>query len=87
MKAITLRNIPPAVARLIRETATRRDTSLNKAVIALIAERHPDNGRPQRRPRLHHDLDRLAGAWMDEEAAAFDEALVAQRAIDPDIWQ
>ena len=37
-------------------------------------------------PELQHDLDRLAGTWTDEEAAAFDARLVEQRKVDPEMW-
>ena len=44
------------------------------------------NRSPNRRTR-HHDLDELAGTWSAEEAAEFDEALAAQRRIDPGVWR
>jgi hypothetical protein len=37
--------------------------------------------------KLHHDLDHLAGTWSDEEAAAFDAALLEQRRVDPELWR
>jgi hypothetical protein len=39
------------------------------------------------RRELHHDLDHLAGTWSDEEAAAFDAALIEQRRVDPELWE
>ena len=36
---------------------------------------------------LHDDLDHLAGTWSEEEAAAFEAALLEQRApFDAEAW-
>jgi len=84
MKAITLRNLPDAVARLVRHKAATLGISLNRAVILVLEERLGPE-RPRDEPR-HHELDELAGAWSPAEARAFDRALAAQRAIDPELW-
>jgi hypothetical protein len=86
MKTISVRNLPPTVARVIRERAVRDRVSTNRAVVALLEEatgRKP----PRAAARLHTDLDDLAGAWSRDEAAAFDRALAEQRAIDPELWK
>lgn len=86
MKAITLRNLPPDLARRIRQKAKAGRTSLNRTVIALLEE--SVNGPAHAgTPAVHHDLDGLAGSWSAEEAAAFDEALAGQRRIDLEIWK
>lgn len=85
MKPITLRNVPEALARLIRHRAARGGISLNRAVIAVLTERLGSGGGLDE-PR-HHDLDDLAGSWSPEEARAFDQALAAQRTVDPELWQ
>jgi hypothetical protein len=36
---------------------------------------------------LHHDLDDLAGSWSKEEYEECNEALRAQRQIDPEMWK
>lgn len=87
MKAITLRNLPPDLAKAVRREAERKRISINKAVISLLegkAEGHKRKG--TRKPR-HQELDALAGSWSKEEAAEFDKALAAQRPIDPDLWK
>ena len=38
MKAITLRNLPPDVAHIVQQRAEQKKTSVNKAVIELLAE-------------------------------------------------
>lgn len=85
MTAITLRNIPPKVQEAIRRRAGADGLSLNKAVIRMLEE--AAGQRTTARRELHHDLDHLAGTWSDEEAAAFDAALIEQRRVDPELWE
>jgi hypothetical protein len=82
MTAITLRNIPPKLQEVIQRRAETAGLSLSMAVIQMLEEAAGQLPTPQ----LHHDLDRLAGTWSDEEAAAFDAALVEQRRVDPELW-
>jgi hypothetical protein len=85
MKAITLRNIPPAVERAIRSKARQKRISVNKAVIELLQERV---GLLERRQKtIHDDLDALAGSWTAAEAKAFDKALGLSRRVDEDLWR
>jgi regulator of PEP synthase PpsR (kinase-PPPase family) len=84
MKAVTLRNIRPELARVIRRRATQKGISINKAVISLLEE---SLGLQQKRSvRTHHDLDELAGAWTKKDAAVFDKSLAHQRRIESEIW-
>jgi plasmid stability protein len=83
MAAITLRNIPPKLEEVIRQRAGTYGLSLNKTVLRMLEE---SAGQRKAAATLHHDLDRLAGTWSDEEATAFDAALAEQRTIDPDLW-
>ena len=83
MKAITLRNLPPEVARFVRKKAQADKTSLNKTVIGMLEEAAGVDPKPRKR----RDLSRWAGTWSTEEADAFDQALAEQRKIDPEIWK
>lgn len=86
MKAITLRNLPPEVARRVQERARTRGESLNRAVIGLLQEGlglAPGG----KKPRIHHDLDFMIGTWTKEEAAEFNRRLAEQRQIDPEMWR
>ena len=85
MKALTLRNLPPNLDRVIRQRAKQREISLNKAVISFLEE-HPDL-QEHKSVREYHDLDVLAGAWSKKEADAFDARLAEQRTIEPDLWK
>ena len=82
MKAITLRNLPDSVARIIRKKAATEGISLNRAVIKVLEE-----GLGGGAELVHHDLDDLAGSWSEDEALAFDRALAAQRVIPPELWK
>jgi hypothetical protein len=84
MKTITLRKIPPKLAKVIRRKAESKGVSINKAVIGLLEE---SLGTKAKKKASYHDLDRLAGSWTREEAAVFEDALSRQRAIDEDLWK
>ncbi len=86
MKAVTLRNLPPELVRIIRRKASENRSSINRTVIALLEEAAGIWPKRAVRP-LYHDLDALAGAWTKEAAAAFEKALLRQRGIDPEIWK
>lgn len=84
MKVITLRNLPPELARVILRRARERRTSVTRAAISLLQDAA---GTGERRPgALYHELDALAGSWAKEEAEAFEAALREQRGIDPSMW-
>ena len=87
MKAITLRNLPPELAKTIRQKAEQQGTSINKAVINLLEEGTGIRDKKNGKKSLHHDLDSLAGSWTKEEAEEFDKSLASQRAIDLDLWR
>ena len=85
MSSITVRNLPPKVAKAIREKAKKERLSTNKAVIKLLEEA---TGASRASGRvLQHDLDRFFGTWTKKEADAFDEALREQRQIEPEMWK
>ena len=85
MNAITVRNLPPAVAKAVKEKARKEKLSLNKAIVRLLEEA---TGAGQAKKRVeHHDLDGFFGTWTRKEADAFDEALREQRQIDPEMWK
>lgn len=85
MNAITVRNLPPAVAKAVKEKARREKLSLNKAIVRLLEEATGvDAGKKK---IVHHDLDHLAGAWSEAEYREFMAALREQRQIDPAMWR
>jgi len=86
VKAITLRNLPPDIAKTIRKKAQKEGVSINKAVIKLLEEGAGPRSKAKGGKPLHHELDDLAGLWTREEATEFNKALARQRAIDPELW-
>jgi hypothetical protein len=87
MKAITLRNLPPDLEKVVRKEADRQRTSMNKAVISLLEKKAESRKKKRATAREYDDLDALAGSWTKKEAAEFDKALIAQRVIDPELWK
>lgn len=85
MNAITVRNLPPELARLIRQKAKREKVSLNRAVIDLL-EKATGLGKP-RAEEVHTDLDRFFGCLSKEEAEELDQAIWEQRQIEPEMWK
>ena len=86
MKTVTVRQIPPTLARVIDQRARRTRSSVNKAVLGLLEEAAGLATR-KTEPVRHHDLDALAGVWTRDEAKQFDRALRAQRPVDADLWR
>jgi hypothetical protein len=73
---VTVRNLPPAVAKAVRDKARKENLSLNRAVIRLLEEA---TGEKRGTTEIHHDLDHLAGTWSEEEYQQFMAALSEQR--------
>ncbi len=85
LRPITLRNLPAAVARAVRERAGADGVSLNKAVIRLLEEAL-GLSRPKR-PRINHDFDEFIGVWTEQEAREMERFLAEERRIDPEMWK
>lgn len=85
MKAITVRNIPPGVAKAVKEKARKEGLSLNRAVVRLLEEAAGVTARGK--PVVHHDLDHLAGTWSQAEYDEFMASLRDQRQVDPEMWK
>lgn len=89
MKAITIRNIPPRIARRISQRAAKDGTSLNKTVINMLGELPaPDAPAPEKHASLPPiDVSMLAGSWTQAEADEFDAYLKEMRRVDPEMWE
>jgi hypothetical protein len=82
---LTIRSLSAKLRAALDREAARRGQSLNRTVLALLAERL---GIGDRRERVEHDdLDELAGTWSKSEAERFDSALGAQRQVDAKLWR
>jgi hypothetical protein len=82
---LTIRSVGSRLRTALEQEAARRGKSLNKTVLALLAERLGlgDSAAPIE----HDDLDELAGTWSKSEATRFDEAIHAQRQVDAKLWR
>ena len=77
----TIRNIPETLDEALRRTAQEKGKSLNEVAVETLARGAgitPDRNRQR-------DLGDIAGTWRKD--AAFDSALVAQDAIDQEMWR
>jgi hypothetical protein len=84
VSAITVRNLPPGLARVIRQKAKKEKLSLNRAVISLLEEA-AGLGERAKKEVIHDELDELAGVWSEEEYREFTEALQEQRQIESEM--
>ena len=88
VKAITVRNLPPHVAKAIRDKAKKERRSLNQTVVALLEDATAAKAKPRAgKATVHHDLDHLYGTWTKEEADEFDAFLKESRAVNPKDWE
>lgn len=76
---ITLRNVPPLLAKRLRERAHAKGASVNATVLELLEEAL---GIDQRRQRLEERY----GTWSEGDFAEFERAMKEQRVIDDEAW-
>ncbi|MDA2930262.1 hypothetical protein MYX84_09990 [Acidobacteria bacterium AH-259-O06] len=77
----TLRGVPLRVDEALRRKAQQQGKSLNQVALEALAS---GTGLTEE-PILYHDLDSLAGTWVED--ARFEEAVRAQDQVDPSLWQ
>ena len=75
----TLRGIPEAADKLLREKAATYGLSLNETALKVL-----QTGLGQANQPLHHDFDAYAGTWVQDDA--FDEAIQEMDRIDEEMW-
>lgn len=89
MNAITVRNLPPGVAKAVKEKARKEKLSLNKAILRLLEE--AITGAPgvarARNTVVHDDLDHLAGTWSAIDYRQFADTLREQRKVETELWK
>jgi hypothetical protein len=77
----TIRGVPPAVDRALRDRARATGKSLNEAAVDALAEGVGITGAPRKR----RDLSDIAGTWIEDPE--FDAAIADQDRIDDDLWK
>lgn len=80
IKALTIRNLPPALAEALEQEKRRRGKSLNQTVIDLLGQGLGSEG------LRSNGLSRLAGGWREEEYREFEQATAQFEAVDEDLW-
>ena len=83
MKQLTVRSVPPTLARALQAERKRRGTSLNQTIINLLCQSmgltsdgHYDNG-----------LAKLAGTWTAEELKEFEQHTAVFEQVDEELWK
>ena len=77
----TVRGIPPRLDVMVRHRARQEGKSLNQIALEAL-QALVGMGRERIR---YHDLDSLAGSWVED--LEFEEAIRAQDQVDPGLWQ
>jgi hypothetical protein len=79
---LTVRNVPPDLARALGEEKRRRGVSLNRLVIDLLRQAlglgwgtPPQNG-----------LEKLAGDWSQKDLEDFETATAVFEKVDEEQW-
>jgi hypothetical protein len=80
-KQYTIRGVPPALDKALRERSQREHKSLNEVAIEALKTGVGLGAELT----VYHDLDFAIGTWKDDPA--FWEAIRAQDQIDPDLWR
>jgi kynureninase len=83
MRHLTIRQVPPELARALDEEKRRRGTSLNRTVIDLLAQ---TLGLRPHAPRSN-GLAALAGKWSKAELVRFEKAVALTEQIDEELWR
>lgn len=86
MKALTIRDIEPDVAKKLKATAKEQHKSMNQLVLEFI-KRNLGLEKEKKFTREYNDLDGLFGTWSSEEFNSIQGKLDQERKIDKDLWQ
>lgn len=77
----TIRQVPEQVDRLIRQRAKQSNKSLNDVLLEVLQRGIGVSDEPAE----YHDLDHLAGSWVDDPD--FDDAMKGFDTIDEALWK
>ena len=87
MTQLTIRFRDVDLERRVREEAQRRDTSLNKAALALMRRGAGMSGPGEPPLTIGNALDRFFGSWSAEEERTVLEAVAELDRADDRFWQ
>ncbi len=77
----TIRGVSDRLDRLVREQTEQYGKSMN----ALLLEALARGFGASEEPAMSHDLDELAGTWVED--SEFDRAIAAFDVVDEDLWK
>lgn len=78
-KHLTIRNVPPRLAKALDAERRRRGTSLNRTVLEVLGRALGESET--------NGLEALAGTWSRAEHAAFEKATAAFERVDEELWK
>ena len=84
---MSIRGVDEKLATALKSEAEKRDTSVNKLVIRLLAEAVATTAEDSENTGVNRDLDRLFGVWSDEDVREFEEATACFSRIDEEMWR
>ena len=82
-KHLTVRNVPPAIAKALDKERHGRGLSLNETVIRLLQRALGLDSSIKR----SNGLEQLAGDWSEEEFQDFERAVAPMEEIDEEMWR
>ena len=83
MKALTIRNVDPALAKALERERARGQRSLNQTVLDVLRQSLGVGGGARR----SNGLRALAGTWSAKQQAEFDAATRGFEEIDAELWR
>lgn len=86
MKTLSIRGVDEDLGRLLKIASKKEDKSVNNFVLDVL-RKQVGACKDKRFSRQWQDLDSLFGAWSDEEHAAIQGRIDAQRQIDEELWK
>ena len=82
---IHLRGVDGVMLAHLKQEALAQDISVNQLILFFLRR---DLGLSNHHLRAtHHDLDKLAGTWSEDEAQQFAQAVDAFGKIDEELWR
>ena len=83
MRHLSIRHVPPELARALDDEKRRRGTSLNQVVLDLLSQA-VGLGKARRRS---NGLRRYSGTWTQAEFEEFEKAIEDFERIDEELWR
>jgi len=80
LKALTIRNLPPALSEALEHEKRRRGQSLNQTVIDLLGQGLGATG------VRSNGLGGMAGGWTEDEFREFEAAIAQFESVDEELW-